>query len=317
MMATNARAWLVKGRTPNQRLLHERMKLVTSHSTSYDVSTAKEQGVTMSARSDDPLFGEVPERVLLASAPLIRVLGQVKFPKIVKISDETYIGDFQEAIRHLYPHLQKDLVQGVELNVAGPTLQHTTTTTVIWRFFDLEQVIRVSLSSDAITLETARYVSRDDFLQRMKVVLEALQATIKPSIVQRVGFRYVDRLQGPECLGDLSALIQQELLNVVQPNLMKYIDISMTEVSGDTREGKLIARYGLAPPNYSHDPSMAPPVPEKSWVLDVDSFSTRCAGQAFEAKMLCDELDKVAARAYAFFRWSVTDRFLERFGATK
>ena len=89
------------------------------------------------------------------------------------------------------------------------------------------------------------------------------------------------------------------------------------EIAATTKEGKLIARYGLAPANYSHDPDMAPPVGERSWVLDVDSYSTDCAGQEFEGKMLCNELDKVAARAYAFFRWSVRDRFLERFGATQ
>jgi len=60
----------------------------------------------MADRCDDPLFGEVPERVLLSSAPLVRVLGQVKFPRIAKIAEESYIANFQEAIRGEYPHFQ-------------------------------------------------------------------------------------------------------------------------------------------------------------------------------------------------------------------
>jgi len=269
----------------------------------------------MADRCDDPLFGEIPERVLLSDAPLVRVLGQVRFPKIVKIAEESYIAEFQEAIRKEYPHFQSDVIQGVELNLAGEALQHRVMNTVIWRFFDPTKVLRVSLSQDAITLETASYVSRDDFLSRLGFILNSLQETIGPSLVQRVGFRYVDRLQGEELLASLDSLIQQELLNVLQPNLTSQIEISMTEVTGTTKEGKLIARYGLAPANFSHDPDIAPPVGERSWVLDVDSYSTNCAGQEFDAKMLCGELDKVAARAYAFFRWSITDAFLEKFGA--
>ena len=263
---------------------------------------------------NDPLFGAIPERVLLANAPLVRVLGQVRFPKIVKIAEESYIADFQEAIRNEYPHFHSDVVQGVELNLAGQDLQHRVMSTVIWRFFDPSKVLRVSLSQDAITLETARYVSRDDFLKRLEFILNSLQETIRPSLVQRVGFRYVDRLQGEDVLAALGELIQPALLNILRPNLMPRIDISMTEITGTTREGKLIARYGLAPANYSHDPEIAPPVPERSWVLDVDSYSTNCAGNEFDAKMLCGELDKVAARAYAFFRWSISDKFLKKFG---
>lgn len=271
----------------------------------------------MGKRFDDPLFGDIPDRELLSDAPLVRVLGQVRFPKIVKIADESYIADFQEAIRKEYPHFQSDVVQGVELNLAGQELQHRVMNTVIWRFFDPSRVLRVSLSQDGITLETAKYVSRDDFLKRLGFVLSRLQETIDPRFVQRVGFRYVDRLQGEELLGSLDELIQPELLNVLKPNLTSNIDISMTEITSTTKEGKLIARYGLAPMNYSHDPDTAPPVNERSWVLDVDSYSTGCAGQAFDAKMLCGELDKVAARAYAFFRWSITDQFLKQFGVNQ
>ena len=148
----------------------------------------------MADRCDNPLFGEISQRVLLRDALLVRVLGQVRFPKIFKIAEESYIAEFQEAIRQEYPHFQSDMTQGVELKLAGGTLQHRVMNTVIWRFFDPTKVLRVSLSQDAITLETASYVSRDDFLSRLDFILNSVQETIGPSLVQRVGFRYVDRL---------------------------------------------------------------------------------------------------------------------------
>ncbi|WP_172721030.1 TIGR04255 family protein [Pseudooceanicola lipolyticus] len=269
----------------------------------------------MADRCDDPLFGEVPERVPLSNAPLVRVLGQVKFPRIAKISEETYIADFQEAIRGEYPHFQHDMIQGLDIVLVGNELKPRQLTTFVWRFFDASRALRVSLGPDAITLETGKYESRNDFLARFEFILEKLFETIRPSLVERVGFRYVDRLQASDDLETLPELVHPELLNVLQSGLVQHIDISMTEITGTTKEGKIIARYGLAPPQYSHDPEMAPPVSEKSWVLDVDSYSTNCAGQSFDTQMLCSELDNVAARAYAFFRWSVTEKFLERFGA--
>jgi uncharacterized protein (TIGR04255 family) len=270
-------------------------------------------GRDMSQPSDDPLFGEVPASVPLTDAPLVRVLAQVRFSKISKISNESYIADFQEALRSQYPHVQADTVQSVELRVSGKEIQHQAVESTVWRFFDPERVIRISLATDFIALETAKYISREDFLERMRVILSALTTSISPPLVERVGFRYVDRLVGQGFLGELSTFIRPELLNVLQPNLAEHIEISMSEIVGKTAEGKLIARYGLAPKGFSHDPEVAPPVDEPSWVLDVDSFSADRASTILEPDSLCAELDKVAARAYAFFRWSITDEFMKRF----
>ena len=61
----------------------------------------------------DPLFGDEPDRVHLERAPLVRVLAQVRFPKILKISDDTHIADFQEQIRRDYPLFAKDQGQNI------------------------------------------------------------------------------------------------------------------------------------------------------------------------------------------------------------
>ena len=272
-------------------------------------------GRDMVDRSNDPLFGAVPQSVPLNNAPLIRVLAQVRFTPVTKIGDESYIADFQEAIRQEYPYFHADKVRKVELIVNDGDVEHKEVETTVWRFFDPDKIIRVSLNSEAISLETSKYVSRADFLARMNILLCSLRDTINPSLVSRVGFRYVDRLADESDLSSLSELIQPELLNVLQPNLTDHIEISMTEVVSNTKEGKLIARYGMAPPNYSHEVEISPPIPRQSWVLDVDSFSSACAGTQLIPDSLCEELDKVAARAYAFFRWSVTNEFLNRFGA--
>jgi uncharacterized protein (TIGR04255 family) len=277
----------------------------------------KQQDDQMEDRFEDPFKGDIPQSIILKDAPLVRVLGQVRVPKIAKIGDEEYIANFQEELRRDYPHFTRDVMQGVELTMSDGSLEHTLIQSPVWRFFDPAKVIRISLTQDAITLETTSYVSRTDFLDRFKFILDCFQNTIQPGSVSRVGFRYVDRLQGEDMLASLGKFIQPELLGILTPELVSSIDFSLQEVTGKTREGIMIAKFGLAPKNFSHEPEMATPVNELSWVLDVDSYSTDCEGQNFDTSELYLELGKVADRAYAFFRWSVKNEFLERFGAAK
>ena len=53
----------------------------------------------MGQRINDPLFGVPLCRIQLKDAPLARVLGQIEFAKIIKITSEAHIGDFQELVR--------------------------------------------------------------------------------------------------------------------------------------------------------------------------------------------------------------------------
>ncbi|MYB35577.1 MAG: TIGR04255 family protein [Gammaproteobacteria bacterium] len=265
----------------------------------------------------DPLFGKIPERVHLNNSPLISVLGQAIFPKIIKISEEGYIGDFQESIRGDYPHLQRDNVQSVEVNLNQSGMRHQTIETVVWRFFNLERTIRVSLGTDSIVLEFSKYVSREEFISRARSVLDALSSTINPVAMIRVGCRYVDRIEGQEHLNSLSKLIRPELLNILQPDLIEQVELSMTDITCKSKEGQLIVRYGMAPPNFTHDPDIAPPVSSPSWVLDIDSFNLEIQEQRFDSDFICDELNRLTGRAYAFFRWSITEEFLTFFGASK
>ncbi len=265
----------------------------------------------------NPLFGEIPKRVHLNNSPLISVLGQVIFPKIVKISEESYIGDFQESIRVDYPHLHRENIQSVEVNLNQSGIRHQTIETVAWRFVNLERTIRVSLGTDSITLEFSKYVSREEFITRVRSILDALSSTINPVAVIRVGCRYVDRIEGQEHLKSLSKLIRPELLNILQPDLIEQVEFSMTDITCKSKEGRLIVRHGMAPPNFTHDPDIAPPVSTPSWVLDIDSFNLVIQEQRFDTDFISNELDKLAARAYAFFRWSITEKFLMSFGASE
>lgn len=276
------------------------------------------QGSDMAVRIADPLLGVPPERVQLASAPLVRVLGQVQFAKIIKISDETHIGNFQEAVRVEYPFIEKDSAKGIQLVVDGGGVQAVSTDEVIWRLFDSTRQWRVSLNTSALTLETMLYTSRTEFLDRFKFLLGALVAAIRPSVATRVGFRYVNRLDRNEDLNDLDKLVHTELIGVLAAPVRPQVEQVVSQALCKTAEGNLMVRWGMLPAGTSHDPDAAPPHSSTTWMLDIDSFATEGVPQhGFSADDLAQLVKTMADRAYAFFRWSVKDEFLERFGASR
>jgi uncharacterized protein (TIGR04255 family) len=76
----------------------------------------------------------------------------------------------------------------------------------------------------------------------------------------------------------------------------------------------LQARWGALQPGVVLDPSL-PAASEPSWVLDLDAFQQEAL--AFDPEGLAGRVRAMSERAYRFFRWSVTDAFLTRFGAKR
>lgn len=268
----------------------------------------------MTARIADPLFGRPPERVQLNAAPLVRVLGQVQFARIVKISKEQFIGDFQDAVRRQFPVIERDVAKSIEFSLAEAGVASTLGEEVIWRMFDPRREWRLSLAPAALTLETMRYTSRQEFLDRLQFLIDALAATIQPSLATRVGFRYVNRIDRQADIENLRNLVEPELLGLSSAELRNNVQMAVSQAQCQTIEGLLLARWGLLPAGTTHDPDTAPPTGVQSWFLDIDSFTTAGLPEdGFVAGPLIAKINIMADRAYAFFRWSVKPHFLNRF----
>ena len=155
----------------------------------------------------NPLIALPPKEVPLTNAPLVRVIAQVRFPPILSIEKKDFVGSFQEAIRDTYPILQPEQTQGL---ILGPQGLMQADPQMVWRFADADGNWRVSLASGSISLETIAYSSRNNFIERLEYVLNALDVHIKPQIVERFGLRYIDRLINQE-LKDIQKLVRSEI----------------------------------------------------------------------------------------------------------
>lgn len=247
------------------------------------------------------------EEIHLPEAPLIRVIAQVRFPSIVSIEDSKYIAGFQESLRSEYPIVKTE--KSLVVNILDPKDKREET---IWRFFDKDEVWRLTLAPEFLAIETRKYDSRDDFFSRYQAAINSLSDHIKPNVINRIGVRYIDQItDGP--FDNISNLVRSEILGIYKSALSKHISSSLRQtVFTIDEDTKLSARWGVLAKKQTYDPSSVAPIDKDSWMLDLDVFNAK--KQDFDRDSVLEESKKLAAYAYNFFRWAVKDDFLTAFG---
>jgi uncharacterized protein (TIGR04255 family) len=257
-----------------------------------------------------PLFGNAPKSVPLRFAPLVSVLVQARFAEVFSISKKEFVAAFQERIRQRYPASAQETGNHVNLVGGKPQIRQVNS----WKFLDETGNWSVVLTTTFVTLQTQLYTSRTDFIARFDELIAALADTIKPSLLQRVGVRYIDQIKGPE-FAQLDSLINPAIKGMEDPELRMHIVQSMHDTICKIEEGMLRARWGIVPSQGSHDQSILPALNEMSWVLDLDTYKELPEGeQNFDRQAIVNIASKLATRSYAVFRWAVTNKFIEAYG---
>ena len=264
-----------------------------------------------------PLNPTPTQEVPLTRAPLARVIAQARFPPILAIRDPDKVAVLQEALREFYPNLSQDQVHSIELaGGQSPNVRQG----LIWRLADRERDApwRVSLGVDFVALETSSYDSRDDFLDRLRNVVSAVEQAFKPALASRLGLRYIDRLTD-DAVDRVHDLINPEALGIIrpagipQPALGASVIHLITEAQFLAEDGARIqGRWGKLPANASYDPDALEAVAKPSWVLDLDMFTTE--SQPFASNGLLTTATGFARCLYWLFRQMVTEEFLRFYG---
>lgn len=264
-----------------------------------------------------PLSPTPTAEVHLPQAPLVRVIAQVRFPPILTIRDPDKVAIVQEALRDTYPNLSRDQVHSIELSSGQPP---NVSQGLVWRLADRERepYWRVSLGVDFVALETSLYESRRDFLDRVRVVLSAVEEAFRPASANRLGLRYIDRLTG-EAVDRIADLVQPDVLGIIRPTGRLYPALGesvvhlMSEAQFLATDGaRLQGRWGQLPANATYDPDALEPIGSRSWVLDLDMSTT--GSQSFTSENLLTTATGFARCLYWLFRQMVTEEFLKFYG---
>lgn len=136
-------------------------------------------------------------RVIYKKNPLIEVIIQYRFPKILALNNVDPV-DFQDAIREDYPVYQLSLENQHELtfpfnpeNLALSTLIQKQTSRN-HNFISQDGQYKVNLTSTFISVSTIHYTRWEDLHDRFTKVVNAFEKVYRPSFYERIGLRYID-----------------------------------------------------------------------------------------------------------------------------
>ena len=175
----------------------------------------------------------------------------------------------------------------------------------------------MTLSNGALSLEMSNYPGRRDFCAEFRRLADTLRRVTRVPSYSRLGIRYTNRVTEEAVIAELPSLIRPEILGVSSVQLGPHgaLQHALSQASFSVRpDGGLLAQWGIMPPNTSFDPSLEA-IPERSWVLDLDSYRQNVAIAADPENVEKEALE-LATRAYRFFRWAVSPTFLKQFGGT-
>lgn len=259
-----------------------------------------------------PFSNQLVAEVSLEHAPLVKVLVQMRFPTIAKIDSIDAIAALQDQLKQSYSILRQE--HQVPLVPVGAGATPVQVFGTIWRLSSTDSKWVVVLARDFVAMETSAYVSRTDFVGRWTEVLEAMSAAdLTPAVYDRLGIRYIDRLDEEEMVNDLAQLVRPEMLgitNVEVPN-GSSMEVNVTQAQFRIDGLEMKASWGILPARTVILPGIDA-VDTRSWILDVDVYQEQ--QESYDIASVVELTTAASVRAYEFFRWSVTDEFLRRHG---
>ena len=243
------------------------------------------------------------EHEIFRSPPLKAMLGQIRFPTVLRIADLSSLVPFQEAIRGDFPVFREE--QQLSL-VMGPQGPQTPQIQKAFRFLTATQGWSILLTPDAVTLEAdvaAGYTSYEEFSQRFRAVWQTIVEQFVPAEISRQGLRYVDHIEGDRPAPDWAALINPDLLGPLVHQFGSAITQSASELRLTRDDGVLVFKHGMLPLGPGGVPG---------YLLDFDYFTEEPDNDtSLEAVM--GRFDRYHGLLYRMFRWCLTETALEAF----
>lgn len=248
--------------------------------------------------------------ITLPRAPLAKVVAQLRYPRPLDFDEAMSIEPAGHALAARYPVGRQAKATAVVITPSGLSQQQTSGTN--WIFEDINENWKVTIADKFVALETTKYSSRDDFTARFTEIVHIISESLRPPVFDRLGIRYINRLEGEEIVKDLPRLVQPvALAGLAVPHEGIRVQHSLCDSIFIDGNAHLQVRWGWLPAGTAIDLTVsAPPVPY--WLLDIDSSTGK--GGPFDLPVLDSTINDLAVRAHRFFRWLVTDDFLRRFG---
>lgn len=254
------------------------------------------------------------DREVYPNAPVVLVALEVRHPTAGPLTYAQRLKIKQRLGKQL-PILKSGQLTMLQATVGATTVPEVSTEEFP-KYFSRDNTIAVSIRSEAIIVETTRYVRWEHLRELTGKVLAARQEIDGVDGVERVGLRYIDEIRVPDDTGeDWASWVDSTLLGpapVGEPlglRAAQWHGITVFE-SGPDRAVAL--RYGPRE-GYAVDPGgdlkRPAPAPGAFFLMDIDSFWTPSDGvPELDIEMLLTTCDELHAPVRSLFERLITDR---------
>lgn len=244
------------------------------------------------------------DRVLFGKAPLRLVIGQVRFPLLFRFNEKPFLAPFQEAIQPDYPRVAQEHQVAVKFSGKGVEPAGET----LWRFSDRDGAWSVVLGEGALTLESRKYTSIDDFTARFEKLLRAAGKHLGVEERTRLGLRFVNEIRSPGAtkLSEWSELLNPKFVGYAGASelLDGTIERAFSEIQSKRDDGTLVIRHGLLT-GTTVEPRAGDREVEQGafYLLDLDYFD----GTELELDVAATlgQVRSYNESIYQFFRWAL------------
>lgn len=137
------------------------------------------------------------ERVIYKKSPIIEVIAQYKFPKLLSLNSSDPV-EFQKAIKADYPIYQLTLENQQELSISIGQ-DNMPVPSVIQKqqvrnhnFISQDGQYKINLTSGFISISTISYTRWEELISRFENPLRAFEKIYLPPFYERIGFRCID-----------------------------------------------------------------------------------------------------------------------------
>lgn len=249
------------------------------------------------------------ERVIYKRNPLIEVACQIRFPTILKISNQEPF-EFQDKIRFKYPlyEVQKSVsVPGVQnellqlVQKVGLPLNFQDTT---YNFKSENFKWQLSLNKDFIALATTEYNKYEFFKETLTEIINIFEQVYQPSFYSRIDLKYRDLISRSNLNIDndktWADLIPYHIASeFYTPEISESIKAFIKNWDIDINGNKLQFKHGLV---IAEDAERG--IKEPAYLLDMDFFTERL----IRREDVWRSLDQFKESAGRLFRWSITEQ---------
>ncbi|MET3769365.1 uncharacterized protein (TIGR04255 family) [Marisediminicola sp. UYEF4] len=245
---------------------------------------------------------------ILMNSPLARVLVQIRWPMLTSFNLDGVASAMSRALGAPYPLMSRQAEMQVTFTSTG--LQEQQTGHII-RFTSVDEAWNISLGNNFLALDTNQYEGHTDFIERLRVVLDALTEVASIPLTERIGYRYTNRVTGKADIDSVPARFAPSVLGGMGAAVSDHTLLhTITETVFSAEDALLLIRSARVRANESIDPSL-PPVDEDSWILDLDAYEEQRT--PFDVARIADRCEKLAGIAHQHFNEVVTEKFYERY----